>query len=1302
MSTAEKKRRGRRRGGGLRKHQEIENVKVEESFTLHHGPTGKSGEGCYVSATTSNNKRYYGVMVDQSALKEASSLWFQDQADSLELNRRMKLILDKEKEEEAKQAEEGDDSQPNKRQKVEEKTELPPSAKNQSVQKFKYVRSTSSSLSDYRQLLATFLNVNEASEGDSAKRERILNACESGGDFVGPDYYQYEVPPATLTSQIEKAESNEGWRASMSLSTFLNDTQLPPFYPLSNLQSGNNRVLGMLNMKRDNSGNVVWDKNSTTNAEAEAALLAGGTRLQSVPMQTRSGEYYKIGVIGGGIAGLSCCLELLTLLKNEGIKAKVTLLEARSRVGGRLFTEKFVSPKDGSTVPMELGASWIHGIDHNPLAAMCRRANIDFVTASEEVVMIDEKAKTVDEKMDERMGQLFDDLLDHAAEDCWTPSDAGSQQKAVKWYASVFAKPKDEKSESEKVPQPTGVPLHRKSTDQTVDYEIGKAISKHKLREFSKLGSAEHRMLLWNTKNVEYALGSNLADLSMKFWDSDERHAFEGDHVMLKQGYGAAVDYMLETLQAQSEYFELVKDYPVGKVEYARKSATHQYGGDSFGTSRKLVEMSDTCSVSKQDGTDTKYFDFLICAAPLGVLKEATQYPSLDGSATTLSFQPALPFSKIDAITNVGFGLLNKVYLCFDSAFWRSKGLFESRDQCLFGNVTGKHPHHYMFFDVGKIIGDKGDDSPAMLMSLISGKEAVKCEHLSDEDLVSEVMESLQIMFSNQTLPKPKFHRITRWGKDKFSRGSYTFLPPGATDQDFQSLQSPINGNGDSLWVEGNETMRVFFAGEHTTALHPSMAHGAMLSGQRAAAEVISTILFKSDSEKEIDRLIPEPLFRYKNPLAELKCSLCHKDGGTIREGRLVAFKRGSRQVLVHNNCAENCPEVEVVDSKWKHVIKAVNRGKALNCDICKKNGATVGCTGENCFRIFHFACAEDTGWRFDRDSKVFYCDLHRPPPESTDQCDRISLEFYLRKNSSSPVVCAFCQKGNSAVSSSDLLAFQCGTRRICAHENCIKLTTIIDTSEAEHSRMGKEYRNVFRAFDMAKTCTCCERGGATITCSEVSCASIYHYGCAIESGCSFQNKKPFLCKLHRNRNLKPAFKEVQPAEEQDVDPNNFRHDLFKPITSASGQERVSLPSNEGMGFTVPVINSSENTIEISDDSSDASESSTEEELDPQVVMNARLSCEATDPRHMVRLKRPLSDSKWDMSLRVDGKDQSHYLVVASVSDTGYSNGLKVGDKIVSIDGKKIGTCDIRCFEDVLVQLQKELSLEVEVARPAH
>ena len=74
----------------------MDNVVVEESFNLLDSQE-KVGEGVYVSATTSNKKRYYGVLVDQPALKEASTMWFQDQADSLELNRRMRVLMKKTK-----------------------------------------------------------------------------------------------------------------------------------------------------------------------------------------------------------------------------------------------------------------------------------------------------------------------------------------------------------------------------------------------------------------------------------------------------------------------------------------------------------------------------------------------------------------------------------------------------------------------------------------------------------------------------------------------------------------------------------------------------------------------------------------------------------------------------------------------------------------------------------------------------------------------------------------------------------------------------------------------------------------------------------------------------------------------------------------------------------------------------------------------------------------------------------------------------------------------------------------------------
>lgn len=67
------------------------------------------------------------------------------------------------------------------------------------------------------------------------------------------------------------------------------------------------------------------------------------------------GRIPHIGIIGAGVAGLRCADTLL----QHGVK--VTILEGRDRVGGRLCQ----SSQLGHLV--DLGPNWIHGTDHNPI-----------------------------------------------------------------------------------------------------------------------------------------------------------------------------------------------------------------------------------------------------------------------------------------------------------------------------------------------------------------------------------------------------------------------------------------------------------------------------------------------------------------------------------------------------------------------------------------------------------------------------------------------------------------------------------------------------------------------------------------------------------------------------------------------------------------------------------------------------------------------------------------------------------------------------------------------------------------------
>lgn len=948
------KRRSRTSRTKLRRDQALDNVVVEEPFSFQHPNDQQiAGEAAYISATV-NNRRYYGVLVDQATMKAASLLHFQQEAAGLDLNKRITALL----------------SSRNDQQKAHNNVASSSDSRGgvRQVQKFRYVLEKKGP--GYRILLATFANVAAAAEDDLVKLEHITQACDAGGNFVGDYYYQYEPAGMALAPATDKSSSS-GVSVSMGFESFLQFTVFPPWTPPVNLDIGQQAVLNMLQLKKDGRGNLVHDDTASF-VQAIPSTFAAASGV--TPMEPR--PFYRVCVVGAGIAGLSTCLEIFRQCEREKVDIEVTLLEGRDRLGGRLFTDRETfKSNDGTTpFPVDLGASWIHGIDMNPLADVARDAGVDFVVTSEDVKMLQGDMEEVDAVKDKHAGELFDALLDAAADRVWSSGADRrvNKQAAVRWYASVL----DDNHKPGEKPPLVGVPEHRQSADLSVDRAIGNAIASQLLSEFEGVGLEERRMLFWNLKNVEYALGANLSDLSMMFWDIDERHAFEGDHVVLRQGYSVVVDYLADQLRQRGQRFKCHEGHPVAKIEYARSTTSLTYIGKTV-KRQNMTELSDTCRVISENGELEILCDFVVCAVPLGVLKHSMVAPS-QSNDKRLVFDPPLPFPKQDSISNVGFGLLDKVYLQFPFAFWRNDKQGKEEKHTLFGNASGVNPHHYMFLDVGKALhNDEKDDPPAILMSLVSGREAVACEWLSPEDVVQEVMETLRTMFSAIHVPHPTRWKTTKWGSDRFSRGSYTFLGPGTTDADFHILQSPCNGNGDGILLEGSETMRLFFAGEHTTALHPSMAHGAMLSGIRAAREIFAAINLTYEPDN-IDRLIPLCLFRHMDPKASLKCALCHGSGSTADEGPLLAFKRGPRLACVHNNCAEASPEVEVSEGTWQNVIQAVNRGSSIECRYCEQTGATIGCQDVRCRHSFHFTCAQKTGWSFEANGKEFLCDNHR------------------------------------------------------------------------------------------------------------------------------------------------------------------------------------------------------------------------------------------------------------------------------------------------------------------------------------
>ncbi len=76
-------------------------------------------------------------------------------------------------------------------------------------------------------------------------------------------------------------------------------------------------------------------------------------------------------VVGAGMAGLSAA----RALADRGLP--VTVVEARDRIGGRVHTST-----RWPDLPMDLGASWIHGTTGNPLTDLARAAGARTVETS--------------------------------------------------------------------------------------------------------------------------------------------------------------------------------------------------------------------------------------------------------------------------------------------------------------------------------------------------------------------------------------------------------------------------------------------------------------------------------------------------------------------------------------------------------------------------------------------------------------------------------------------------------------------------------------------------------------------------------------------------------------------------------------------------------------------------------------------------------------------------------------------------------------------------------------------------------
>lgn len=438
-------------------------------------------------------------------------------------------------------------------------------------------------------------------------------------------------------------------------------------------------------------------------------VLTPDEETEPMPNQNSSSRA-DVLVLGAGIAGLAAA----RALTDKGLT--VIVLEARERVGGRMWTDSSLG------LPLDLGASWIHGMNGNPITKLARQFGVKtMATDDENSVMVHADGSEMTDAEWAEIESLFEEI-----------------------YAEVAEMQEDT------------------DNDMSLQEAFDAVLAGHDLSEDELRGLNYYAYL---STALEY--GADPKDLSLWEWDQDEE--FGGEEVIFPGGYNQITDGLAKGLD----------------IRLTTVVNTVRYGSDGV-----EVETSLGSFVA----------DKAVMTFPLGVLKQAS-----------VKFEPPLPASKQEAIDRLEMGVLNKVYLKFSEAFWGE----DVETISYFGEELGE------WCDWLSFVPFTGEP---VLMAFHGGDKGFALEELSDDEIVAGAMQTLRLMFGD-AIPEPNGVLITRWGKDPYSFGAYSHIPPFASGADYEALAESVD---DVL----------YFAGEATSRQHPSTVHGAYLSGVRAAEEM--------------------------------------------------------------------------------------------------------------------------------------------------------------------------------------------------------------------------------------------------------------------------------------------------------------------------------------------------------------------------------------------------------------------------------------------------------------------------------
>jgi monoamine oxidase len=218
-----------------------------------------------------------------------------------------------------------------------------------------------------------------------------------------------------------------------------------------------------------------------------------------------------------------------------------------------------------------------------------------------------------------------------------------------------------------------------------------------------------------------------------------------------------------------------------------------------LGAPVRAVVQDSTGVTARADGIDVRARQMIV-AIP----------PALSGS---LDYEPQLPADRALLTQRMPSGSILKIALVYAEPFWRAAGL------C--GQSIATDSPIETTLDASPHEGTTG-----VLAAFAFGPNARALAALDADERRRLVLTTLEARFGSRAT-HPLHYEERDWAEERWSRGCYmAHMPPGVLTSFGRALRAPVG--------------RVHWAGTETATVSHGTIDGAIRSGERAAAEVLT------------------------------------------------------------------------------------------------------------------------------------------------------------------------------------------------------------------------------------------------------------------------------------------------------------------------------------------------------------------------------------------------------------------------------------------------------------------------------